>query len=152
MNKAQLFVAVQMVLFAAFVVAAGMLPVGGDAALRVFGLLLMVAAGGLLLAAVTAHNTTNRRAPNITPTPPKNAALVTIGVYQRVRHPIYTAVLMGTLGAAMAHGAAELFAFWGVFVAFFWAKSRYEETLLAQAYADYPAYQARSNRFIPFVW
>lgn len=152
MKKAQLFVAVQLVLFAVFVAAASVLPVGGDATLRGIGLLLMAMAGALLLLAVLAHNATNRRAPNITPTPQHDAALVTTGVYQRVRHPIYTAVLTGTLGAAMAHGAAGLFVVWGVLVIFFWVKSRYEETLLCQKYPDYADYQARSSRFIPFIW
>lgn len=123
-----------------------------DATSRLIGLLFIGFAGGILLLAIAAHHSTNKTAPNVTPTPKQGAQLVTTGIYQQVRHPIYTAVLIGILGAAMSHGAGVLYVLWLVFVGFFWAKSRYEEVLLRQTYADYVAYEARSHRFVPYVW
>lgn len=149
MNKASAFVAVQMVLFALLLGVFIAFPPQDLGIGRWIGFLCMGISVTVLLLAIQAHGTVNQGAPNITPTPKATAELVTVGVYQRVRHPIYTAVLFGTFGAGLAHGHWLGVGMWLIFVGFFTLKSRYEETLLRAVYSDYHAYQARTGRFFP---
>lgn len=77
--------------------------------------------------------------------------LVTSGPYARVRHPIYSAVLLTMLGSALAVDAGWLAAF-VVFGAYFYASARTEERdLCVQFPAAYPEYLRRTKRLIPFV-
>jgi len=67
--------------------------------------------------------------------------VVLLGVYAKLRHPIYTGialtmvgfVLRGISAAGLVVGAAAL--------GFLAAKARYEETLLARRYPEYEAYR-----------
>lgn len=141
------FVGVQAVLLAALIV----LPTGNrwptPAALIVFGGVLI----GLGLVAVAIAGL--RLGPSLTPTPVPTAggALVTSGLYQFVRHPIYTGVLLIVVGLIIRSGslltlAVGLVTFW-----FFNVKAQWEEAQLAERYPDYPAYAALTPRFIPRI-
>jgi protein-S-isoprenylcysteine O-methyltransferase Ste14 len=86
------------------------------------------------------------------PHPTDSAELVQSGVYRFARHPIYGGVLLLAAGIACAlvslvHGVATL-----VLLAFFAAKAKREEAWLAQRFAEYPRYAARTKRFIPFIF
>ena len=90
---------------------------------------------------------------NLTPNPiPKpEGTLETGGLYQYVRHPIYTAVLalalgLTTLAASLAHLAIFL-----ILVMLLGTKARAEERLLRERFPDYRDYQARVGRFIPGI-
>ena len=78
--------------------------------------------------------------------------LVTSGPYAYVRHPIYTGVIL------MAFGAAFTGSFFGigifviasiVYVSRIW---REERIMLELFPNEYPEYQKRTKRLIPFVW
>lgn len=91
---------------------------------------------------------------NLTPLPhPKDdATLVQDGVYAVVRHPIYSSVILTTLGAGLLT-ANRTRTFLGlVFVAFFDAKARREETWLTEKFPAYPAYRRSVKKLIPFVY
>ena len=86
------------------------------------------------------------------PKPIEDGQLVTAGPYAFVRHPIYTGIILGTLGWALLRSnllgvALALAAF-----VFFDLKSRQEERWLAEAYAGYPEYQRRVRKLIPWVY
>lgn len=78
--------------------------------------------------------------------------LVEKGPYSIVRHPIYTGMLIMVLGTAIVAGAlAQIVAIVFVFVGF-WIKMKQEEALLVTHFPnEYPAYQKRTKRIIPFV-
>jgi protein-S-isoprenylcysteine O-methyltransferase Ste14 len=79
--------------------------------------------------------------------------LVDRGPYKFVRHPIYTSHLFMGLGTAVASGS--LIGFVGLLFFFigFWIKLRQEETLLLRFFPDeYPAYQARVKKLLPFLF
>lgn len=78
--------------------------------------------------------------------------MVQWGPYRFVRHPIYTGLESMFLGTAIAFG--HLAAFIGVALVFvsFWIKlSREERLMLKQFPNDYPDYQRRVKRIIPFL-
>ena len=83
------------------------------------------------------------------PIPREEGTLVTSGIYSRVRHPIYTGLLVAAIGgvvwgASLAHVIAWLFLF-----AVLSAKVAGEEGLLREKFEDYGSYASRTGRFFP---
>jgi protein-S-isoprenylcysteine O-methyltransferase Ste14 len=77
--------------------------------------------------------------------------LVTGGPYARVRHPIYTGIILAMLGSAIGESI-----FWAVplvlFAAYFIHSARREEELMREQFpAQYPAYMRRTKMIVPFV-
>ncbi|MBU6390230.1 isoprenylcysteine carboxylmethyltransferase family protein [Patescibacteria group bacterium] len=86
------------------------------------------------------------------PTLKEDHRLVTSGPYRFVRHPIYTGMLLAISGSALAAGPFWLIVFAGALVVFIF-RIRAEERLMLSQFPDtYPAYQARTEKLIPFVW
>ncbi len=78
--------------------------------------------------------------------------LVTSGPYRLVRHPIYTGILTGVLGTAVALGWQWLVAF-ALAGAYFAYSAAVEERFLATRFPDgYPAYRRRTKMLVPFVF
>jgi protein-S-isoprenylcysteine O-methyltransferase Ste14 len=112
------------------------------------GLALAVAGSGLLAASIFRLGSGN-----ITPLPrPRtDSTLVRSGPYRYVRHPMYA------WGIALAYGWALLVHGWltlawatALFV-FFEIKVTREERWLAERFSDYPEYQRRVRKLIPFL-
>jgi protein-S-isoprenylcysteine O-methyltransferase Ste14 len=80
--------------------------------------------------------------------------LVVHGVYRRVRHPMYSALLLYSLGQCLAlpnrvAGPSYLVAF-GILFAF---RLRHEERMMLEQFGDhYAAYMARTKRLVPGIW
>jgi protein-S-isoprenylcysteine O-methyltransferase Ste14 len=126
-------------------------PLGQTPLLRVVGLALIVLGVLFLALAGYAYWKTNHALPYVTPTPNAGAKLVETGIYSRVRHPIYTAVLLGAFGLALAHGHVAPLLIALIMGVFFTAKARYEETMLRGVYPTYANYMERTGRFLPFL-
>ena len=81
----------------------------------------------------------------------ENPELVTTGPYAYIRNPIYTGVLLATLGSS-------LFDWWWIAVfawsAFYFIYASYgEEKIMLKEFPDtYPAYKARTWALIPFIY
>ena len=114
---------------------------------RGFGTVL-VAAG---LAIVAASAVRLGRALTALPDPKANSKLDTRGPYRYVRHPIYTGVLACAFGVALRNTSILAFALAVLLTVILTAKARFEEGLLTRRFADYPAYAARTPRFLPRV-
>ena len=83
---------------------------------------------------------------------PEARALVTTGPYALIRHPLYLAENIGTLGlmlqfqqpwASLLGAAAILVQYW---------RTIFEESVLLEAYPAYTAYRAHTWRFLPYVF
>ena len=86
------------------------------------------------------------------PAPVKAGRLVAAGPYRVVRHPIYTGVILGSLGVAYAFGDWLSLLAAASLVPFFYAKSTSEEEHLSTTYPDYESYRREvPKRIIPGV-
>ncbi len=80
--------------------------------------------------------------------------LITQGVYRRVRHPMYSALALYSVGQALVipnwvAGLSNLVAF-AVLIAL---RVGAEERMMAQQFGnEYAAYTARTKRLIPHIW
>lgn len=76
------------------------------------------------------------------PVPVDSGALVTTGIYARLRHPIYTGLLVLTMGLVVSSGVwAQLIPWFGLLGLLIY-KMRWEETLLSAKYKGYAAYKS----------
>jgi protein-S-isoprenylcysteine O-methyltransferase Ste14 len=80
-----------------------------------------------------------------------NPDLVTTGPYHAIRHPIYTGIILGLLGTALATSLYLLIA--AVLLAGYFVYSALnEERYMTEQFPDqYPEYKAHSKMLIPFV-
>lgn len=139
---------IQLLLFA-LIVAAGRIGVWpAPAWVRASGALLLAAGGVFGTFGVLALGR------NLSPFPKPIAGgrLVTSGVYRIVRHPIYTGLILGTLGWSLLVGSLVGLGLAVVLFVFFDLKSRREEAWLATSYPEYPAYRSRTKKLIPWVY
>jgi protein-S-isoprenylcysteine O-methyltransferase Ste14 len=85
-----------------------------------------------------------------TPVPRDSAALRTDGVYSRVRHPIYSGLLLTACGFTVAIGSWWTVAILVALAIFFGLKSRWEDSLLHAAHgAQWEDWAARTGRLLP---
>jgi len=107
-------------------------------ALLLLGLLLLFAGFRGLGKSLTAN-----------PVPVDDGVLVTTGIYARLRHPIYTGLLVLTMGLVVASGVwAQLIAWFGLLGLLIY-KMRWEETLLSSKHKGYAAYKSRVPALFP---
>lgn len=132
-----------------------LLLLGGLAAPRL--LMGAVPWGSLVLAGLSvglgvwtlAHNRVGNF--NIHPAPKSAGVLVTSGPYRLIRHPMYSAVLLG------AGAMALLVPVWvGVWVSIalvwvLWTKARLEERWVCERHPAYTAYCQQTKRFVPWI-
>ena len=83
---------------------------------------------------------------------PEARVLVTGGVYGYIRHPLYAAEML-TLAGIVIQYAQPWATLIGIGVLLLQIlRSIYEERVLAEAFPDYAAYQARTWRFVPYLF
>ena len=81
----------------------------------------------------------------------QNPELVTTGPYAYVRNPIYGGMLLAMLGTAIGLTMVWLIPF-ALGAVYFVIAARSKERLLAAQFPEqYPAYRARTKRFLPFL-
>jgi protein-S-isoprenylcysteine O-methyltransferase Ste14 len=77
--------------------------------------------------------------------------LVTSGPYHSVRHPIYSGLLLGLLGTALATNLLGLLVLVAATALFAYSATVEERNLTATFPAAYPAYREHTKMLIPFV-
>ncbi len=77
--------------------------------------------------------------------------LVTSGPYRFVRHPIYSGLLLGVVGTALATNYLGLIIALVIAGYFYYCASVEEKNLVATFPAAYPAYRLGTKMIIPFV-
>lgn len=108
---------------------------------------IMAVLVGLMLIFTSAYQI--RQSLTAMPEPKPKGKLQVYGLYKYIRHPMYTGVLVFSLGIAL-YGTSllKLGLVLGLFI-LFWFKAQFEEKLLTKKYHDYKAYKAKTPIFLP---
>lgn len=106
--------------------------------LYLFAALILASAAIALGSALTAS-----------PIPKDDAELVTRGIYKRVRHPMYSALLLIGLGLLLSTFNLFSLIVYLALISLLLEKSKYEDALLAARHRDALRYQASTGRFLP---
>jgi protein-S-isoprenylcysteine O-methyltransferase Ste14 len=141
--KDRLFVLAQLSLFIIYVLIPPRLP--QVPALKIPGYLLLGV--GILVVLLSIYELRKHLSPF--PTPLKNGSLVTSGIYNYVRHPIYTGIILTLAGHILTSPTLGRILVTGLLAVLFLYKSSYEEKLLLKTYPDYRDYKQRTWRFFP---
>ena len=138
----------QFVLLACLLVLSVLHPGTGPAAWRYAGALVLVVAAAVAVAGTKALGR------NLTsfPKPADHAKLVQHGIYAKIRHPLYAAVILAGFGWALLWLSWPALLAAVALVPFFHAKSCREEGFLRQKFPGYREYETRTSRFIPRIY
>lgn len=85
------------------------------------------------------------------PIPKTDGKMTRQGLYRFVRHPMYTSVLLFSLGIALYYGSPYKYLLVALLTTLLYFKSAYEEKFLSEKYTDYSKYAASTPRFLPRV-
>jgi len=88
----------------------------------------------------------------VMPEPRGKGELNEKGPYKFVRHPMYAAVLMASLGFVIANPTIISILIYGALVLVLQVKMNHEEQLLKKAYTNYEAYSKRTFKLIPGLY
>lgn len=86
------------------------------------------------------------------PRPLPDGRLVTHGAYGRVRHPIYSAVIICAAGFGLITESWLRLAMTALLFLFFDRKAQAEERWLVEKYPEYATYKTRVKKLIPWVY
>jgi protein-S-isoprenylcysteine O-methyltransferase Ste14 len=86
------------------------------------------------------------------PKPRDDGALVREGIFSLVRHPIYSGMVLLTLGWSLVWSSLAALIGALVLFAFFDIKARREERWLETNFAEYADYRRKVKKLIPFVY
>jgi protein-S-isoprenylcysteine O-methyltransferase Ste14 len=78
--------------------------------------------------------------------------LVTGGPYRCVRHPMYTGGLVACLGSAIVCGGGFVFLLVILGGLFLWRTGAEDKLMARQFPNEYPAYQKRTKKLVPYVY
>lgn len=109
-------------------------------------LIALGAAFGIAGAAVLGRNRT------IYPKPHPDSRLVCHGIYRLVRHPLYTCVILLTIGLAVCSASTPALIASAILALFLRAKAGREERWLVARFPDYESYRRRVKRFVPWIY
>jgi len=113
------------------------------------GMTIMVS-GAVLGLWTTRYNTIGNF--NIRPELKEGCDLVMHGPYRLVRHPMYTSVMLLTLGMAIGTPTVLQWTSFVLLTVVLILKANREEALWSCHDEAYEAYKKRTNRFIPFIY
>lgn len=109
---------------------------------------ILCAAGFILMAAALAAM---GRVMQVSPEPKPDGHLVTRGVYARMRHPMYSGIVLVVFGLWLREPRVAVAIAAVALVTLLLGKARFEEQLLRERYPDYDAYRARTWGVLPGI-
>ena len=125
----------------------GALPPGTAARWATVMLGLAVMAGGLLVGGRALRDL--GASLTAMPHPREDAQFVDAGIYRRLRHPMYAALITTAVGWVVVTASVPAAVAATALAAWLDLKARREEAWLLGRYPEYEAYRRRTHRFIP---
>jgi len=113
------------------------------------GTIIVAASVGVILWAIMAMRRSRLR---ITPNPAANAILITTGPYRYIRHPMYTGLLLGSIGLVSNHLSISRALILVVLAADVYIKLLWEEKMLTAQFPGYVNYQLRTKKLVPYIF
>lgn len=89
---------------------------------------------------------------NIHPAPKATGELITGGPYRLIRHPMYSAVLLGAAAMAWLVPPWVGVLAWAALLLVLFTKANLEERWLREQHVGYAAYCQQRKRFLPWVF
>lgn len=83
------------------------------------------------------------------PAPPRQAVVVTTGIYSRIRHPLYSSLMLLGIGWSVFWESGLSLVFTVGLMVVLVNKARREEELLGARFPEYAAYAQHVKRFFP---
>ena len=106
--------------------------------------------GGLLVVVLGALGLSSSF--TVMPRPKEDGELVTTGLYQFVRNPIYAGLIAAMFGASLGSASLPALVLSGVLALVLDLKTRREEVFLRERFPGYGAYAAHTRKFIPGLY
>ena len=126
-------------------------PFVNSSLIQVFGLTLVIVSTVVSVWArrIIGHNWSHAAEYQIK----KNHQLVETGIYQYIRHPIYTGIVLSIIGAELVAGSYLVIVFLVILPIVAYNQARKEEEILTKKFGqNYQRYMRNTKMFIPFVW
>jgi protein-S-isoprenylcysteine O-methyltransferase Ste14 len=89
---------------------------------------------------------------NVRPEPKVGGHLVRRGPYRYIRHPMYSAIMLGMIGVCLGYATPWRWAAFAALAIVIGIKAGIEEKAMTRRHADYADYARATRRFLPFVW
>ncbi len=86
------------------------------------------------------------------PEPPKKHKLTQSGLYQYVRHPMYTGIMLVGLTLVFSNQSFQILLIYLILIYVLDQKTSLEEKLLSKMYPEYKTYKQKAKKFIPYLY
>lgn len=105
-----------------------------------------------VLLAIWAIVTMQKSKLRIFPGPAEHAVLITNGPYRVIRHPMYTAIILGCIGLLVSHFTIFRMVILLTLIAVLVLKLTWEEDMLLLKFKAYQEYRNRTSKLVPFIF
>ncbi len=85
------------------------------------------------------------------PSPKKNSELISSGLFSKIRHPIYSGILLLAFSFALYQNSGFKILISFFLSILFYFKTGYEEKLLSLKFPEYKNYKMKTGRFFPKI-
>ena len=85
------------------------------------------------------------------PSPKENSELITSGLFSKIRHPIYSGILLLAFSFALYQNSGFKILISFFLSILFYFKTGYEEKLLSLKFPEYKNYKMNTGRFLPKI-
>ena len=112
-------------------------------------ILLPIIAAGIAIIVVSILQLNKNLSPF--PTPKENSALITTGLFSKIRHPIYSGILLLVFSFALYQNSGDKILISSLLLILFYFKTGYEEKQLSLKFPEYKNYKKAAGRFFPKI-